>query len=138
MEQLTILVSTGKAKEAVGVQLTQEQVKRLSYKDVEKVCYYKRFETFAGAKTTETLIESFLTLATRAVGMFVRIKDVDALQNELKKDYIIIKELSALAGGLALRCGRLLAVANAALADHNKTYRFQSHTPFSWCRWLSR
>jgi len=88
-------------------------VKRLSDKDVEK--YYKRFETFAGAKTTETLIESFLTLAPRAVGMFVRIKDVDALQNELKKDYIITKELSALAGGLALSCGRLLAVANAAL-----------------------
>ena len=38
-----------------------------------------------------------------------------ALQNELKNDYIIRKELSALSGGLALRCGRLLAVANAFL-----------------------
>ena len=36
-EQLNVLVSTGKAKEAIGVQLTHEQVKRLSDKDVQKV-----------------------------------------------------------------------------------------------------
>ena len=45
----------------------------------------------------------------------MKIKDVDALQNELKNDYIIAKEMSMLSGGLALRCGRLLAVANAFL-----------------------
>ena len=47
--------------------------------------------------------------------MVVKIKDVDALQNELKNDYIITKEMSKLSGGLALRCGRLLAVVNAFL-----------------------
>jgi len=50
--------------------------------------------------------------------MFVPIKDVEALQNDLKKDYVITKELSTLVGGLALitlRCGRLLMVANTAL-----------------------
>ena len=46
-----------------------------------------------GAKTTETLIESFLSLATKAVGMFARVKDAEALQNELKNDYIT-KELT--------------------------------------------
>jgi len=112
-EQLAILVSTGKAKEAIGMQLTHEQVKRLHAKDVEK--HYKRYKTYVGAKTTETLIESSLMLATKAVGAFVRLKDAHALQNELKNDYIITKELSALAGGLVLRCGWLLAVANAAL-----------------------
>ena len=45
-EQLAVMVSTGKAKEAIGVQLTQEQVKRLSDKDVEK--YIKRYETNVG------------------------------------------------------------------------------------------
>ena len=39
-EKLAVLVSTGKAKEVVGVQLTHDQVKRLSDKDVEK--YHKR------------------------------------------------------------------------------------------------
>ena len=45
----------------------------------------------------------------------MRIKDTEALKKELKNDYIITKELSDLSGGLALRCGRLLAVANAFL-----------------------
>ena len=44
-----------------------------------------------------------------------KIKDVDALKNELKNDYIITKEMSTLCGGLALRCGRLLAIADAFL-----------------------
>ena len=39
-EKLAVLVSTGKAKETVGVQLTHDQVKRLSDKDVEK--FHKR------------------------------------------------------------------------------------------------
>ena len=58
-EQLAIRVSAGKAKEAIGVQLTHEEVKRLSDKDVEK--YYKRYESFVGAKTTETIADSFLS-----------------------------------------------------------------------------
>ena len=46
----------------------------------------------------------------------VRLKDAEALHNDIKKnDYIITKELSDLSGGLALRCGRLHAFANAFL-----------------------
>ena len=102
-EQLAILVSTGKCKEAIGVNV----------KDVMN--NYKRYETYVGAKTTETLIESFLSFSTKALSLVVRLKDTEALQNELKNDYIITKELSNLSGNLALRCGRLLAVANAFL-----------------------
>ena len=57
-EQLAILVSTGKCKEAIGVNLTHEQVRRLEDKDVMK--HYKRYEAYVGARTTETLIESFV------------------------------------------------------------------------------
>ena len=112
-EQLAILVSTGKCKEAIGVNLTRDQVKRLEDKDVIK--HHKRYETYVGSKTTETLIESFLSFTTKALGLVVKIKDADALKNELKNDYIITKEMSELSGGLALRCGRLLAVANTFL-----------------------
>jgi len=110
-EQLAVLVSTGKAKEAIGVQLTHEQVKRLSDKVVEK--YTKRYETYVGSKTTESLIDSFIFLVSKAVGMTVKIKDIDAYQKELRNDYIINKELSNLSGNLALKCGRFLAAANA-------------------------
>ena len=112
-EQLAILVSTGKCKEAIGVNLTHEQVRRLEDKDVMR--HYKRYETYVGAKTTETLIESFLSFSTKALSLVVRLKDSEALQNELKNNYIITKELSNLSGNLALRCGRLLAVANGFL-----------------------
>ena len=77
--------------------------------------YCKRYESYVGARTTETLIESFLVFSTKALSLVLRIKDTEALQKELKNDYIITKELSDLSGGLALRCGRLLAVANAFL-----------------------
>ena len=109
--QLAILVSTGKCKQAIGTQLTHDQVKRLSDKEVMRA--HKRYETYVGAKTTETLIDSFLSFATKALGVVVRLKDADALHAELKNDYIMTT--SSLSGGLALRCGRMLAVANAFL-----------------------
>ena len=112
-EDLAILVSTGKCKEAIGVNLTHEQVKRLDEKEV--IRHAKRYQAYVGSKTTETLIESFLAFATKALGSIVKIRDTDDLLNELKKDYIITKELSSLSGSLALKCGRFLAVANAIL-----------------------
>ena len=112
-EKLAILVSIGKTKEAIGVQLTHDQVKRLSDNDVQK--YSKRYEACIGNKTTETLVDSFIMLYSKAVGKLVSIDDVKALQEELNKDYIITQELSTLAGGLALRFGRFLALANTAL-----------------------
>lgn len=100
-----------RAKENIGVPMTQEQVLCLEPGDIEK--YYKRHETYVRANTTETNVNSFVSLYTRAVAKFVPIKDVEVLQNELKKDYIT-KELSTLVGSLALKCGQLLAVANTA------------------------
>ena len=123
-EQLAVLVSTGKAKHAIGVQLTHEQVKRLSDKDVEK--YTKRYETYVGSKTTECWLDSFIFLVSKAVGMTLNIKDINAYQKELSNDYIINKELSNLAGNLSLKCGRLLAAANAALIT-TKHIDFNSH-----------
>ncbi|KAL9958771.1 hypothetical protein ACROYT_G035830 [Oculina patagonica] len=95
-EQLARLVSTGKSKEAIGVQLTHDQVKRLTDKDVEK--YFTRYEAYVGAKTTENLIDSALTLFTKAASLFVPLKNIEALQKELKNDYIINNELSNLVG----------------------------------------
>ena len=56
-------------------------------------------------------MDSALMLLTKGVGLVVSIDDVKELQKEL----IINQELSSLAGGLAPRCRRWLALANAAL-----------------------
>ena len=82
-EKLAILVSTGKAKEVVGVELTHNQVKRLSDKEVEK--FHKRQEAYIGSKTTESLIDSLLMLFSKGMGMVVKIDDIEKLQQDLKK-----------------------------------------------------
>ena len=112
-EKLAVLVSTGKAKEVVGVNLTHDQVKRLSDKEVEN--YHKRQEAYIGSKTTESLIDAFLMLFSKGLGMVVKVDDIEKLQQDLKNDYIINHQLSTLAGGAALRCGRWVALASAAL-----------------------
>ena len=126
-EKLAILVSTGKSKEAIGVQLIHDQVKRLSDNDVQK--YSKRYEAYIGNKTTDSLIDSALMLLTKGVGLVVSIDDVKELQKELKNNYIINQELSSLARGLALRCGRWLALANAALIT-TKHSKFEKETEY--------
>ena len=111
--------------QAIGVQLTHDQVKRLSDKDVQK--YSKRYEDYIGNKTTDSLIDSALVLLTKEGGLVVSIDDVNELQKELKNDYIINQEMPSLAGGLALWCGRWLALANAALIT-TKHVKFEKET----------
>ena len=129
-EKLAVLVSTGKAKKAIGVQLTHDQVKRLSDKEVEK--YNKRQEAYIGSKTTESLIDSFLMLVSKGLGMVVKIDDVEMLQQDLKNDYIINHELSSLAGGIALSCGRWLTLANAALITTKHVQLEANLSPIYW------
>ena len=111
-EQLAVLVSTGRCKEAIGKSMTHEQVNRLSEKEV--IAYYKRYEAFVGSNTTNTMIDNFLSLAIKGAGMVLKIDDTNALKNELKDDFIINKEMCQFCGGLALRFGSALAVLNAA------------------------
>jgi len=117
-EELAILVSTGRCKEAIGTNLTHEQVKCLDEKDVIK--YNKRYETYVGSKTNDTLIDNFLSLATKGAELIVEIDDTEALKNELKDDFIINKEMSKFAGRAALNFGSSLAIINAAaiIAKH--------------------
>ena len=110
-EQLAVLVSTGKCKEAIGKSLSQQQVRGLDEKEV--VNLYKRYETYVGSKTTDSLIDNFLSLAIKGVGMVVKIDDTHALKNEIKGDFIINKEMCQFFGGLALKFGSALAVVNA-------------------------
>jgi len=111
-EELAVLVSTGRCKEAIGKSMSQEDVRRLDEKEVIK--FHKRYETYIGSKTTESLIDYALSLAIKGVGMVIKIDDANALKNELKDDFIINKQMCQFCGGLALRFGSALAVINAA------------------------
>ena len=75
----------------------------------------KRYEAYIGSKTTETLLQRFFMLASKAIGMVVKVDDVEALQKDLQKDFVINSMFSSVAGNMALRCGRLMAFGSAAL-----------------------
>ena len=61
-------------KEVLGSQLSHEQVKGLTDDEVEK--FYKRYEAYIGSKTTETLLQTIFMLASKAIGMVVKVDDV--------------------------------------------------------------
>ena len=121
-EQLAIVVSTGKCKEAIGVNLTQDQVKRLEDKDVMK--YSKRYKTYVGANTVETLIESFLSFSVKALGMFVQLKDFDSLRNELRKR---LHHHKGAVTTIRLHCAEMWrsSCCSQRASDHRKTCRYQ-------------
>ena len=115
-EQLAILVASGNCKEFLGVEFTQEQIKRLSKKDVEK--YFKRYEASLSSKTCDAIVDSFLQLSCRGLGYFLPL-DQEKLLNNLKKDFMVKRELYTIAGGLYLRYGSYMAAASAALLTLN-------------------
>ena len=92
-EQLAVLVASGKAKEMTGVDLTQDQVKRLNEKDVER--YFRRYETSLSSKTCDAMVDTFLQLSCRLISHFLRVD-----QNRLLKD---------------LNYGKYMTLASAAL-----------------------
>ena len=70
-EQLAILVASGNCKEMLGVQLTQEQIKRLTKKDVEK--FFKRYEASLSSKTCDAIVDTFIQLSCRGLAYFLPI-----------------------------------------------------------------
>ena len=115
-EQLAILVASGNCKEFLGVQLTQEQIKRLSKKDVEK--YFKRYEASLSSKTSDAIVDTFIQPSCRGLAYFLPL-DQEKLLNNLKKDFMVKRELYTVAGGLYLRYGSYMAAASAALLTLN-------------------
>ena len=59
-EQLAVLVSTGRCKEATGDSLSQEQVSRLDEKEV--INLYKRYEAYVGSKTGHRYVDRQLSV----------------------------------------------------------------------------
>ena len=68
---------------------------------------------YVGAKMTDSFINSCIFLVTKAVGMAVKIDDIEPYQKELRKDYIINKELSNLGGKPSLMYALGFATAKA-------------------------
>ena len=111
-EQFAVLVASGRAKEMIGVDLTQDQVKRLTAKDVEKV--FKRYEASLSSKTCSAMVDTLLQLSCRAIAHFLPF-DRERLLNDLNDNFMVKRELIMLAGGLSLKYGRMMTAASLSL-----------------------
>ena len=112
-EKLAILVSTSKAKEAIGVQLTHEQVKRLS-KRTWRSTTNGRKPTSAARQPSPSSIPSSCSSA-KAWAWWLRLTMSRSCSKTSRTTTSSTTSFPPLRGGLALRCGRWLALANAAL-----------------------
>ena len=95
-------------------------VKKLSVKDVEK--YYNRYQAVLGKKISGGLVDSSLQLVSQVISYMVPVDDIEALCNDLKNDDLVNRELTNIVGLLALKAGRLAALASGLfqVAKHVK------------------
>ena len=130
-ESLRILVTTGAAKEYLGMCVLQDgkrkeievcDIERFSPKTVEK--FYFRYQTKLAKQVTGGLVESAIKLGAKTMSKFVPIDDPDSLSDDLVHDEIVKRELVNAAGYLVLKGGRFVALASAL-------FHVVSHIDFS-------
>ena len=119
-ESLAILASLGTTEEFLGKAMSLGDIKKLSPKGVEK--YFNRYKTVMGKKVTGGLVESAISAASVLISYVIPVDDVEALNEDLKNDDLVKRELSNFAGLLVLKGGRLVALASGLfkVAKHVK------------------
>ena len=119
-ESLAILASLGSTEEFLGKAMSLGDIKRLSPKQVEK--YFNRYKTVMGKKVSTSLVESAISAASVLISYVIPVDDVEALNEDLKNDDLVKRELSNFAGMLVLKGGRLVALASGLfkVAKHVK------------------
>ena len=119
-ESLAILASLGSTEEFLGKAMSLGDIKKLSPKQVEK--YFNRYKTVMGKKVSTGLVESAISAASVLISYVIPVDDVEALNEDLKNDDLVKRELSNFAGTLVLKGGRLVALASGLfkVAKHVK------------------
>ena len=114
-EQLAILVASGNCKE-MEFNLRKNKSGGFQKKYVET--FFKRYESSMFSKTCDAIVDTFIQLSCRTLAYFLPL-DQEKLLNNLKKDFMVKRELYVIAGGLYLRYGKYMAAASAALLTLN-------------------
>ena len=119
-ESLAILASLGTTEEFLGKAMSLGDIKKLSPKEVKK--NFNLYKTVMGKKVTGGLVESAISAASVLISYVIPVDDVEALNEDLKNDDLVKRELSNFAGLLVLKGGRLVALASGLfkVAKHVK------------------
>ena len=127
-ESLAILAALGTTKEYLGVDMSLGDIKKLSVKDIEK--YFNRYQAVLGKKINGGLVDSSLQLISKVISYIVPVDDIESLCVDLKNDDLVNRELTNIVGLLALKAGRLTALASGLfqVAKHVKFNKIQQVT----------
>lgn len=116
-EKLYQLITTGKSKLYLGKQLTVEEVQ--SFTPEEVADYYARFQSALGAKMAKSIGTSLISLYTKTLNHFLKVKDVDYLSEDLTNDPIVTNTIGSISCELYYRFGNLLGPVAVALISAN-------------------
>ena len=96
-------------------------VHKLLEQDVEKDDYVI-FQAVLGQQLTEGLVDSGIEAPSKANSYVLPIDDSEKLYSTWRNNKLLVRDLNAVAGYLALKGGRLVALANVAfdLTKHIK------------------
>ena len=110
---LYVVISTGRAREVLGTNLTVEKLDEMSHEEVE--AYYKIYELNYADKVKNYLIDAVYRVYSYIANKYLLIDDIERLHEDLHNDYILTTELKTITGGLATTCGKFMAIASLGI-----------------------
>ena len=116
-ERLYQLIGTGNSKRYLGKQLTVEEVQTFTPEEIED--YYARYQSALGAKMAKSIGKSLISVYTKTLNHFFKVKDVDYLSEDLTNDPIVSNTIGSISCELYYRFGNLLGPVAVALISAN-------------------
>jgi len=116
--KLNVVISTGRAREILGKNLTVEKLAEMSDEEVE--AYY---ELNYADKVNNYLIDAVYRVYSYIANKYLPIDDIEKLREDLHSDYILTTELKTITGGLATTCGKFMAIASLGITTLKRIRR---------------
>ena len=116
-ERLYQLIGTGNSKRYLGKNLTVEEVQTFTPEEIED--YYARYQSALGAKMAKSIGKSLISIYTKTLNHFFKVKDVDYLSDDLTNDPIVSNTIGSISCELYYRFGNLLGPIAVALISAN-------------------
>ena len=105
------------SKRYLGKQVTVEEVQTFTPEEIED--YYARYQSALGAKMAKSIGKSLISIYTKTLNHFFKVKDVVYLSDDLTNDPIVSNTIGSISCELYYRFGNLLGPIAVALISAN-------------------
>jgi hypothetical protein len=110
---LNIVISTGRAKELLGRNMTVKELEELTSDKLD--VYYKIYELNYANKVSSCLNGTLIGLYSYAINKVLPIYDIEKLQEDPNSSYILNNEFRNITGGLARVGGKIWSLVELSL-----------------------